>query len=114
MTTVMLGVRSLKDSLAGFRTAWTTGKAAAARIDFASPELLWKVLTAKRWEVLRAMCGQGPMSIRAIVRGVNRDVKAVYGDVRALTLAGVLEKAEDGRAVFPYDAVRVDFLLRAA
>ena len=28
--------------------------------------------------------------------------------------AGVLDRAEEGRVVFPYDAIHVDFLLRAA
>jgi predicted transcriptional regulator len=34
------------------------------RISFASPDLLWYVLTHKRWEMLQAMTGQGPLSIR--------------------------------------------------
>ena len=115
MNTVILGVRSLDESLQSFRQVWKTGKAEpAARISFATPELLWKVLTAKRWEILRAMCGQGPLSIREIARRVNRDVKAVHSDVHALTLAGVLDKSEDGRTIFPYDAVHVDFMLKAA
>jgi predicted transcriptional regulator len=37
------------------------GKKQRARISFATPELLWKVLTAKRWEILKAMAGQGPL-----------------------------------------------------
>jgi len=41
-------------------------------------------------------------------------VKAVHGDVQALLLAGVLDRAESGRVAFPYDAVRVDFTLRSA
>jgi predicted transcriptional regulator len=115
MKTVILGVRSLDDSLERFRKTWKTGKAErAARINFATPELLWQVLTAKRWEILKAMCGQGPLSIREIARLVGRDVKAVHGDVQALTLAGVLDKTEAGRTIFPYQAVHVDFMLKAA
>ncbi|MGH7104285.1 MAG: transcriptional regulator [Acetobacteraceae bacterium] len=115
MKTVILGVRSLDESLENFRRVWKSGKAEpAARIRFATPELLWSVLTARRWQILRAMCGQVPLSIREIARRVDRDIKAVHGDVHALTVAGVLEKAENGRTIFPYDAVRVDFLLKAA
>lgn len=83
-------------------------------ISFASVELLWKVLTPKRWHILQAMTGQGEMTIREIARRVDRDVKAVHGDVQALLLAGVLDRAKSGRVVFPYDAVRVDFILRSA
>ncbi|HHW77527.1 MAG TPA: transcriptional regulator, partial [Xanthomonadaceae bacterium] len=43
-----------------------------------------------------------------------RDVKAVHGDVRALLNAGLLDKTEDGKIVFPYDAIHVDFIVKAA
>ena len=84
------------------------------RISFATPELLWKVLTAKRWELLRALCGAGPVSIRESARRVGRDVKAVHGDLTALLDAGILRRTSDGRIEFPYDAVKVEFLLSAA
>lgn len=85
-----------------------------ARIAFATPELLWQVLTAKRWELLKAMCGAGPMSIREAARRVDRDVKAVHGDVTALLDAGVLSRTPAGKIEFPFDAVKVEFLLQAA
>jgi predicted transcriptional regulator len=101
--------------MADFVRAWKTGKAEkSARISFATPELLWKVLTAKRWELLKAMCGAGPISIREAARRVERDVKAVHSDITALLNAGVLDRVEDGRVVFPFQAVKVEFLLRAA
>lgn len=90
------------------------GRRQAARISFASLELLWRVLTAKRWELLKAMAGEGPLSIREVARRVGRDVKAVHGDVHALLDAGVLDRTDGGRVVFPFDAIRVDFTLRAA
>lgn len=88
-------------------------KPQGSRISFATPELLWKVLTQKRWELLRTMTGQGVMPIREAARRVGRDVKAVHGDVTALIEAGVLERRERG-VVFPYDAVHVDFMLGKA
>ena len=115
MKTVILEVRSPKDSMAGFVNAWKTGRAEkSARLAFASPELLWQVLTAKRWELLRALCGIGPVSIREAARRVGRDVKAVHGDVTALLNAGVLDRAEGGGIIFPFDAVKVEFMLQAA
>ncbi len=36
-----------------------SGKRRGAHISFASADLLWKVLTAKRWELLKAMTGAG-------------------------------------------------------
>ena len=115
MNTVVLEVRSLRDTLADASRAMKSGRAEReARISFATPELLWQVLTAKRWELLKALCGGGPMSIREAARRVERDVKAVHGDVTALLDAGVLNRTADGRIEFPFDAVKVEFLLRAA
>ncbi len=115
MKTVTLEVREPEDTMAEFVHAWKTGKASRGdRISFASPELLWKVLTAKRWELLKAMCAAGPMSVRDAARRVGRDVKAVHGDLTALFHAGVLARRESGQLEFPYDAVKVEFLLQAA
>ena len=115
MKTVTLEIKAPGDALAAFAKAWTGGEPeTSARISFASPELLWKVLTAKRWELLKALCGAGPISIREAARRVERDVKAVHGDVTALLNAGVLDRAEGGGVVFPFDAVKVEFLLQAA
>ncbi len=115
MSTVTLEVSSLAEGLAAFREAWTSGQADdGSRIGFASPELLWKVFTAKRWELLRIMTGQGPLALREVARRVERDVKGVHTDVHALVDAGILRRTSDGRFEFPYDAVHVDFMLRAA
>jgi predicted transcriptional regulator len=100
MNTVVLEVRSLKETLAdAARTMKMRRAEREARISFATPELLWEVLTAKRWELLKAVCDAGPVSIREAARRVGRDVKAVH--------------APDGRIEFPFDAVKVEFLLRA-
>ena len=115
MKTVTLDVRTPADSMADFTRVWKTGKPQkSARISFASPELLWRVLTAKRWELIRVLCGAGPVSIREAARRVGRDVKAVHGDVTALLNAGILDRTDSGRIVFPYEAVKVEFLLHAA
>jgi predicted transcriptional regulator len=113
--TVTLDVRDPRETMKDFVRVWKTGTAErSARISFASPELLWKVLTARRWQILRALCGAGPVSIREAARRVGRDVKAVHGDVTALLDAGVLDRAPGGGVVFPYEAVKVEFVLRAA
>ena len=115
MKTVILEVRTLDDGAADLTRVWKSGKAQGdARISFATPELLWKVLTAKRWDILKALCGAGPVSIREASRRVGRDVKAVHADVMALLAAGVIDRTEDGHIEFPYDTVKVAFTLKAA
>ena len=115
MKTVVLDVGTPAEAAEDFIRTWETGKGhKSARISFTTPELLWKVLTAKRWELLKALCGAGPVSIREAARRVGRDVKAVHSDVTALLNAGVLDRAEGGGIEFPYQAVKVEFLLQAA
>ena len=95
-------------ALAAFR-----GERQGEFILFDSIELLWTVLTPRRWEIIRAMAGRDAMSLRAIARLVGRDVKTVHGDAHALLNAGVLERSDAGFA-FPYDAVHVDFTVGKA
>lgn len=115
MKTVILDVRTPGSAMQDFVRVWKTRKVEkSARISFASPELLWKVLTSKRLELLKALCGAGPVSIREAARRAGRDVKAVHGDVTALLKAGVIDRTDDGRIVFPYEAVKVEFVLAVA
>ncbi|MGH6970169.1 MAG: transcriptional regulator [Caulobacteraceae bacterium] len=110
MNIVTLSLASAEDVRRRARAAFE-GEAQRAHISFASAELLWRVLTPKRWVLLKAMTGQGGMSIREAARRVGRDVKAVHGDVHALLDAGVLDRTDEGLVIFPYDAVHVDFTL---
>jgi len=113
MKKVTLAVSSQEDTNRRFLKAF--GKESQGTIiSFESPTLLFKILTGKRWEMLKMMTGSGPMSIREAARRLDRDVKAVHGDVHALLRAGILQKNENGRIEFPFDAVRVDFTLKAA
>ena len=113
MSTVTIGVASLSEAQRRASAAFR-GKKQGARISFASEDLLWKTLTPKRWALLKLMAGHGSMAIREIARRVGRDVRAVHSDIHVLLRAGVLEKSTEGGVVFPYDAIHVDFLLKAA
>ena len=112
MNTVTLQIASLETVKKRLATALHS-EPQGSFLSFASAEIMWKVLTAKRWEILRAMTGQGEMAIRAVARGVNRDVKAVHSDITALLVAGIVERGDHG-VVFPYDAIHVDFTLTKA
>ena len=115
MNMVVLEVRSLAEMLADAARAMKSRRAdREARISFATLELLWQLLTAKRWELLKAMCGAGPISIREAARRVGRDVKAVHGDAMALLNAGLLNRTDNGSIEFPFQAVKVEFVLEAA
>lgn len=115
MKTVTLEVRPPDAAFADITDAWVSGRPRrGARISFATPELLWKVLTPKRWTLLKSLCGAGPVTVREAAAKVGRDVRAVHSDLTALLNAGVLDRNDAGQIVFPYNAIRVEFEVAAA
>jgi predicted transcriptional regulator len=114
MNEVTIGITSRQAVSDRFLSAWETGQSQGAHIGFETEEQLWKTLTVKRWEILKAMTGAGELTIREVARRVGRDVKAVHGDVTALRNCGLLNKTDSGKVLLPYDAVHVDFTLWAA
>lgn len=113
MRALTLVVSSWENASQRFLQAFN-GNFQGTYISFESPALLFKVITSKRWELLKIMTGVGPLSIREAARRLGRDVKAVHGDVHALLTAGILQKNENGQIEFPFDSVHVDFMLIAA
>jgi predicted transcriptional regulator len=113
MNTVTLEIASRETTNRRFAAAME-GSEQGAVICFASPRLLFKILSGRRWDLLNTMTGAGPLKIRELARRTNRDVKAVHTDVHALLDAGILKKTDMGEIVFPYDVLHVDFLLKAA
>jgi predicted transcriptional regulator len=107
MKTVTLEVATLKDVKRRAQKAFK-GRKQGARISFATPELLFRLMTAKRWELIRMMTGAGPLTNREAARRVDRDVKGVHGDVHTLLNAGILRKTEESLIIFPYDAIHVN------
>ncbi|MGH8277541.1 MAG: hypothetical protein ACRETH_12690, partial [Steroidobacteraceae bacterium] len=68
---------------------------------------------AKRWELVERLQKLGPSSVRSLARDLERDVKRVHEDVRALMQYGLIARAEDGAFHVPYDVIHTDFDLRA-
>jgi predicted transcriptional regulator len=114
MNTVVIGVASREEANARVMRALKTGEPQGAYRSFSSTTELWRTLSPKRWDVLKAMTGAGALSLREVARRVQRDVKSVHADVHILLNAGLLDKTDDGKLVFPFDAVHVDFMLQAA
>lgn len=112
--TVILDVREPKEAMTGFARVWHANQQQEAdRISFAIPELLWKVLTAC-WELLKTLYGAGPVSIREAARRVARDVKGAHGGVTALWKRDCSIAPKAAQLNFPYEAIKVEFLLQAA
>lgn len=113
LNAVKIGVSSIEEVKERTRAAFR-GEAQGCYISFATADLMWKTLAPPRWNIIEMMTGAGPMSIREVARRVGRDVKAVHGDVTKLINNGVLDRTEDGKVVFPYDVVHVDFTITKA
>jgi len=113
MSTVTLKVSDLSAAMKDFKQVWMSRSKAPEAITFTSWELMHKVLSPKRLEIIRSLCGQEPMSIRELSRRVGRDFKGVHTDVTSLIAAGLIDQY-DGKISFPYDRIHVEFDIEAA
>ena len=114
MKTLTIGVSDRTDVKKRMAAAFKGKAQGGPRLSFASAELLVRVLTEPRMQLLRTMAGAGPMSLRELARRVDRDVKRVHGDAHALLNAGVLYNTDDGELEFPFSGVHVEFEIVAS
>lgn len=106
----MIDVRQLDAALDDFADNWTSDTAEPVnRYSFDSYDALHKALAPNRMEIVRAMMGAGPLSIREVARRVGRDFKGVHTDVTSMVRNGLLYKADGGQIVFPFDRIRFDY-----
>jgi predicted transcriptional regulator len=47
-------------------------------LQFESPAALFRILTAKRWELIERLQTTGPTALRGLARDLDRDVKRVH------------------------------------
>jgi predicted transcriptional regulator len=116
MTKRTLTVRLEPDWKASIRSTVKRGFSSKSyrgeTLAFETPAAFFGKLTERRWELVRALQGQGAMSIRELARRVARDVKRVHEDVSALIELGLIERTEDG-VTCPFARIHIDFELAA-
>jgi predicted transcriptional regulator len=81
-------------------------------LGFSSYEDMHRILAPSRLEIVKALVGQGSLSIREVARRLNRDVQAVHRDVMTLINSGVIDRSEKG-VKFPYDGIHFEFDIKA-
>jgi len=118
MTTLKVKIENLEDTLSDVAAAWKHAEAsrsgtASSTLAFGSWETMHRVLAPKRLEIVRAMTGQGALSIREVARRVRRDFKSVHNDLDLLCRNGVVDKSNHG-VIFPYDRIHVEFEIEVA
>jgi len=104
---------ALKEMGERFVKTWKTGKWDGDLLQFESPAALFRVLTAKRWELIERLQTTGPTTVRGLARELDRDVKRVHEDVSTLINHGLVVRTTDRKICVPYDVIHADFDLRA-
>ena len=95
------------------------GKQATSRLyqgevlNFESAGSFFGKLTERRWELVQALQGQGPMAVRELARRVARNVRRVHDDVEVLAELGLVERTDGGGVECPFEAVHIDIRLMA-
>ncbi|MTW23049.1 transcriptional regulator [Allochromatium palmeri] len=109
MTTLTIGVSDLESIKARLDAAFR-GEPQGCRYAFSSEERLLTVLNARRWAILKALAGAGPLGMREL----GRDIKGVHNDSKPLVECGLIEKLPDGKVQFPYDSIDLELSFRHA
>ena len=82
------------------------GKGVTPRLSFGSIKDLFSAITEKRLELLRYVAErQESLNIRQLSQGLGRDYKNVHTDISELEQLGLIEKAESGQLIVPYDEI---------
>ncbi|MDD3517931.1 MAG: hypothetical protein PHQ14_06250 [Chromatiales bacterium] len=111
-------VSTLEESLQQFADAWRaaeTGRPAPAHhaVGFENLPRLLSALTPKRWELIRVLRAEGPMTAYALAKLLRRDHKNIYADVAALESFGIVTRTAEGRIEVPWDEIDAKFRLAA-
>jgi predicted transcriptional regulator len=80
MNSVTIGVSSWEETMSRAEGAFR-GEHQGNYLSFATIELLWEVLNPRRLDILNAMKGKGPMTLRGVAKLTGKDVKTIHGDV---------------------------------
>jgi predicted transcriptional regulator len=117
--TLLIAIRSVEqleqETLAALKKAEVgmPGEEPINRLYFADHNTLFSALSPKRWELLRLLRKQGPMSIKKLAAALKRDYKNVYDDVKQLSKLDLIEKQKDERFYVPWDDITIQLALAA-
>lgn len=79
-------------------------------LSLTTPDQLFELLNANRWQLLAALRRHGPWSIRALAGALSRDYKAVHTDVTRLVEAGLIHRDEKGLISVPWTKISAELV----
>ena len=83
------------------------------RVYFESAEVLSKVVTRQRHNLLKVLHANGPLTIRALATLLQRDYKNVHQDVKILEESGMIERDSKNHVLAPYEKLTIELPLTA-
>jgi predicted transcriptional regulator len=117
--TLLIGIRSIdqleQETLAAFKNAEAglPGQYPIQRLYFSDQNTLFSALSPKRWELMKFLRKQGPMSIKKLAAQLKRDYKNVYDDVKQLEKLDLIQKKQDDTFCVPWDDITIQLALAA-
>jgi predicted transcriptional regulator len=104
------------DALDRFEAAWNRvqeGRAMRPLEILSFPDLpsLLRTLSVARWELVRKLSAEGPLSIYELAKRLERDYKNVHTDVTQLAAIRLIERRADGKVTVPWELLRAELKL---
>jgi predicted transcriptional regulator len=117
MNKIEISVSSPQAALGAFADTWheiQAGGETTPKLAFGSLRELFSAITEKRLELLRHVASHEGLNVRQLARSLGRDYKIVHTDVTDLVEIGLLDRADDGALLAPYDEILIHAGIRDA
>ncbi|WP_373506549.1 hypothetical protein [Thiocapsa sp.] len=117
MNKIEISVSSPQAALGAFADTWheiQAGGETTPKLAFGSLRALFSAITEKRLELLRLVASHEGLNVRQLARSLGRDYKNVLTDVTDLVELGLLDRADDGAMLAPYDEILIHVGIRDA
>lgn len=83
------------------------------RVYFESAEVLSRVITRQRHNLLKVLHANGPLTVRALAALLERDYKNVHQDVKILEESGMVQRDSRNHVYAPYERLTIELPLTA-
>ena len=116
---IKVGVCSGPQQLAEFKEAWKRAERGLPplepvdRLYFPDTTTMFRALSRSRLQLLSVLRRRGTISVLALAKGLGRDYKNVYEDVKALKRFGLIHQVKGGVCV-PFDRILMDAEIKLA